>query len=909
MKQFRLCNAVLLVVLLLLLCFRAVAAVLPEVKLVNAPRKVAPDEYFTLFFDVTNNDAFSINPRANLVLPEGWTIVTRKELSEVKPGETKKIFFTLRPSRNARVGTGNITLQIMVDQRVVMEEKVWLEIDQVHKVDIMPVVVPDFLREGTSFTCVYLVQNLGNSIEEIQLSSTQGLISGNQKITLEPYTSYSVKVQYAIPPNLSQKTYLVVDLIALLMGTEERVQKSQLVEAYPNSTRKSDPYLRFPIEVSGIYNAVSNGGQQSTGSQFDIRGQGYLDFSKQHYLDFVLHGPNQINLPQFGSFDQYSITYSNPQFAVSALDYTLQVSNLTEFSRFGRGLQMSYKAGDTELTGFYSQPRFFAGIKSTYGGKLTYRPTEHFDFNLNIISKNMLVGDQLVTTDIASISTNYQKNSLWVETEAAANTALGKTDVGGFLRLYYSPKWFRFSSNLVYAGKDFYGYYTNSTLISNTLYSKITRKLMLGAGQNITKVNQSLDLTIYSTLPYYSNYFGEFSYQFSTRDQLRLNYTYREKEDRAAQKQFNYEESVARYSYFHTGKRLYVWLDGEVGRTRNLLAVGDSMVRTTLQNRFMLNYTFFRDLTLGANVEYLQTNRYSALNRTEEFLFYGANALIRLKDYLSFNLYYRNNYALDELTESRNFLNSELILKLNDRHRLSLRGSYAAFPGENRLEKNWLATARYTLLINAPIKKDKSLGGIYGKLSKVSDEKISGVIVQMGKETTITDESGSFKFNDLVPGEYYVTLRRSSLKVDEIADIPLPLEVNVKANEITDIQIPITRSASVKGIIEVGVPVQVGSQASERKKESLVVKLTNNESTFYTETDASGAFSFGEVRSGEWTISVVKTGAWTNDYTIDADSRQISVVAGKDTQVKFRLTPKERKLHMNGGKTIKIQDK
>ncbi|GAB3165442.1 hypothetical protein GCM10027291_08750 [Telluribacter humicola] len=893
----------------MLLCFGAVAAAPFEIKLVNAPRKVAPDEYFTLFFDVTNNDNFSINPRANLVLPEGWIVVTRKELSEVSPGETKKIFFTLRPSRNARVGTGNITLQILVDQRVVMEEKVWLEIDQVHKVEITPVVVPDFLREGTSFTCVYLVQNLGNTVEEIQLSSTQGLISGSQRITLEPYTSHTVKVQYAIPPNLSQKTYLVVDLNALLVGAEQRVQKSQLVEAYPNSTKKSDPYLRFPIEVSGIYNAVSNNGQQYTGGQFDIRGQGYLDFAKQHYLDFVLHGPNQVNLPQFGSFDQYSIVYTNSQVAVSALDYTLQVSNLTEFSRFGRGLKMSYNTGDIQLTGFYSKPRFFADIKSTYGGVLTYRPTEYLDINLNIVSKNMALRDQLVTTDIASISTNYQKNDLWVETEAAVNTAAGKTDVAGFMRLYYSPKWFRFSSNLVYAGKEFYGYYTNSTLISNSLYSKVTRKIMIGAGQNITKVNQSLDLTIYSTLPYYSNYFGEASYQFNSQNQLRFNYTYREKEDRALQKQFNYKENAARYSYFHTGKRVYVWLDGEVGRTRNLIATEDSAPRTTLQNRLMLNYTFFRNLTLGGNLEYLQTNRFSTQNKTEEFLFYGANAMIRLKDYLSFNLYYRNNYALDELTESRNFLNSELILKLNDRHKLSLRGSYATFPGENRLEKSWLATARYTLLINAPIKKDKSLGGIYGRLSRKSNEKISGVIVQLGKETTITDESGSFKFNDLVPGDYYVTIRRSSLKVDEIADIPLPLEVKVKANEITDLEIPVIKSASVRGIVEVGVAVQAGSQASEKRWEAVVLKLTNNENTFYTETDASGKFSFGEVRSGDWTISVVKTGAWSNDFTIDADYRQVTVVAGEETQVKFMLTPKERKIHMNGGKTIKIQNK
>ena len=74
----------------------------------------------------------------------------------------------------------------------------------------------------------------------------------------------------------------------------------------------------------------------------------------------------------------------------------------------------------------------------------------------------------------------------------------------------------------------------------------------------------------------------------------------------------------------------------------------------------MVGYKTNRDFSTYVFLEKLNTTRYSSVTNNEKFWFYGVNTQLRIKNTLSFNLSYRNNFMPDELYQSQSFFDASV---------------------------------------------------------------------------------------------------------------------------------------------------------------------------------------------------------------------------------------------------------
>ncbi len=269
--------------------------------------------------------------------------------------------------------------------------------------------------------------------------------------------------------------------------------------------------------------------------------------------------------PAAGTYDQYSLNYTyRKRLSVSVGDYVLQLDNLMEFGRFGRGVSVEQQFRKIAYTAFYQKARFYMGQKDALGGKFIFKINESSQLGLHYASKNVVFHNRRFWSHLAGIGSNIRTRELHLETELATGHADHKTDYGAFVRLQVSKKWIGLTSNLIYVGKHFYGYYNNSRLFNNNLGINMTKKLTLGVSTNFSDVNPSLDANLYSVSPKDRSYMMFLSYQADKRNRLFVFYSTAERKDRQEPSEFDYSEDFGNFSYNHNSEKILVILSGPV---------------------------------------------------------------------------------------------------------------------------------------------------------------------------------------------------------------------------------------------------------------------------------------------------------------------------------------------------------
>lgn len=862
-----------------------------KVRVLSSLPKTKPGGHFTLFFEVEN--VGSRKAEASLQLPQNWQVIASRS-SELSSTVSKYIFTVSSPS-SAFAGSYQMAFVIRSGDR--MARKITeAEVVTVRRVEVIPLTSYDYVREGDSLKLEYLVQNLGNHIEKVELRTTTGKIEINEdSLTLYPHKSIRVAVNQKIPETQNSYWEMSNGLFVSLQDSSNATSGFINLPVYSSKNRKSDPYLRYTLEAGAWY-SYFDFNKEGTGSyQYDVKGSGFLDFKRKHYADFIVHGPNQITLPAVGSYDQYSLNYAYKKSTfVSAGDYLLVVNNLMEFGRFGRGLRVEQKIMKTGISLFYNQPRFYTLQKDTYGASFYYRPKETLVFSVDGLSKIARVREKWFETKMLGLTTRFKTPVLSFSTEIAVARTQQKNDFGAFNRLYLHVKKLQISSDLVYAGKNFYGFYHNSWQAVNAVNYTVFKKVSLGVQSNITRLNPSFDIYILNISPYYSSNTVFLNYEPASRHRITVSYNEEAKEDRQTVKQFFFNEKYGRLVYMVNSEKFQLWFENRYGQARNLLAGGDD-IRYTVSARSVLQpqVRVFRWLWVGGFAEYQRNSKFSSGTRLENYYYYGGNMRIVAGRVFNASVSYRNNYAPDEFIQQRSFM--DLTAELNTKHhRLSVMAGRMFLPYYTTTnEGNLFFTVRYTLKLNVPVAKNKNLGSIKGTLTGEPTTRRAGVLVNLHDKKFLTDAEGSFYFNDLPPDKYYLTLDRSTLESGIIPGVKVPFEVSVLPKAASTVSVPLVLSGSISGKILLKSDNRVGDPLPP-----VVLKLTNGSESYITRPNEKGEFSFREILPGKWQIQASVQGN-SGQYEIENAAQEVVVEALQDQKVSFKIQKKERKIYFS----------
>jgi hypothetical protein len=934
-------------ILILLIVFHGISAQNSlSISVLNPPKKIKPGEPFTIFLEVKGVKPFDNKIETTLLLPENWNVLMSKKPSKFKGEQLVKFIFTIAPPSLATKGNYNFGIRVFgkgYDDEV---ENQSIEIEQVRNLEILTFNVPEFVKEGDTLRTEYIVQNNGNTSERIGIKTLRGRIeypksdtlkvdsvSVNNKstkkkkkkskinysdneikvdsVTIEANESLRLNVVQIIPSSEQNSWNVSSDLQLMLKDSILPISKTVSIPVFSNKNKKSDPYLRFPIDIGAWYSNFKIGDKRIDGFQYDIRGRGDLDFNKKHHLDFIIHGPNRFNVPAVGSYDQYSLEYMYKQRSkITVGDYSLRVSNLLELGRFGRGLRFDQSTKKIDFSVFYIQPRFYPNQRDTYGGTFTLKPSEKFNISLNYMSKVLLDNAQTeFNAQFYSIFTRIITKRFILENEVSNSQAIGISDYGIYNRINLKIGRFQVNNDFVYTGKNFFGFYRDSYLLINSINYFLSRKVSLNFINNTTRLNPSLDLTVFNSSPFSQSNLLALNYQISPTNRTFLSYEMREREDRSPRKIFHFTEQFGRLAYYVNSKKLNLWYDVRYGTSQNLLIKTDSTANTRLfQTLIVPQVKVLPWLWIGGYFDYARTSKFSDDNTLRNYFYYGGSTRINLGKTFNASVNFRNNYAPDELVERRTFIDVNASLRLGN-HEISILGGKAFIPNAQFMNQDTeFYTIKYAFRINAPIARNKKLSSIKGKiLGMGNDFNPKGIIVQMGDKQFMTDASGNFQFNDLMPDRYYVNLVKSSIDRGIVSTVKSPMEVIVRADTTYKIEIPLTKTGAIIGKIDFIKSEGVGVSDITKQKPLVLVKLFNEKENLITKVNLKDEFSFKEIKPGKWKVLAWIPGK-SDQYNVSNSDQFIDLEANQNKEILIKVSTNERKINFSN-KTHQLSNK
>ena len=869
------------------------------VTLSNSPGKVVPGGHFTLFFNVKSASVLPDSLHETIVLPEKWSLLSRRKPEIITGQKERRYIFVVGTPMECSAGEFMIYFKINSGPGQI-NTPVSVAIQEIRKIEIFTVSQPEFVKEGDTLRVVYLVQNSGNKTEKFAVKTNRGNIEDfKDSLTLAPNSKLNLAVSQIIPFTENNAWQSSSDLTVSMTGKEAPVYQVVTVPVFSSKIKKIDPYFRFPVEAGGSYLSYKYGNKTMAAYQYSVTGMGFLDSKSKHYIDFTIRGPNQFVFPAIGGYDQYSLNYTyKKKTFVSVGDYVLQLNNLMEFGRFGRGARLEQQFKKTGYIVFFQKARFYINQKESVGGKFIYKIGESSNVALSYASKNVVYRNEAFWSNLLGISSMINTKAVQLETELVAGNARGKTDYGAFLRYQFVKSRINMAGNLIYAGKNFYGFYNNSLLINNNIGFNITRKLTLGVTVNFSNVNPSLDANFYSVSPKDRSYMTFMSYQLNKKNRFFIFYSTQEREDKQKPAEFHYAENFGNVSYNYNSDKFSLFYQGRYGYSRNQLIQDNTGKKQSFSNLVQPSVRLFSWIWVGGYLEHQHTSKFSSADIIEDLFFYGGNARINIKRNLYASFLYRNNYAPDELYEKRSYMDASLLLDLK-RHRFTMTGGRSFVPNIQNSNQNTLFfNLKYALKLNIPLSRKKNIGRVRGKLTGFGFPK-SGNLIQLGSHKFLTDSTGKFSFEGIAPDQYYLSITQNSSKEDGVVpDIKIPMFLDIKADSLKEIEIPFTRTGSVTGKIEFVKSKSSGLSSVLNQRPTILVKLANETTSFLTELNEKDEFSFKEMKPGSWTLSAFIPGN-QDRFLIDEGQKQLDIEIDKTMNIVFKIRPNEKRIHFS----------
>lgn len=870
-----------------------------EISVIKMPEAFIPGTPNVVLFAISNNSDKSCTPKVNLKLPKGWTIITQPFVGKIEAGQTKRVLFTISVPNSAASGAEQLLVQVVESEVISAQKQVEIYVKEIHTIDLKVIKKPSYLREGKDFTCEYLLSNKGNVDEEVQLISRKGIILGKTNLFIKRDSSLVVKVNQKIPL-LDQPQILVNDVSVFISKADTTYSKNVPITVYPNQSKKQNIHQKYPIEASFMYNSIQNTIEKLNVFQYDIRGKGFIDRAEKHALEIIVKGTDKAHIDRFETINKHLLIYKHKATIVHLGDFTIGVSRLLENVRFGRGIIYNQQFGKFNSTTFYNKLLFFPEIKDQIGSTISFQPNRKYTFKLNNLKRNYL--DKNNDSFASSFVANFTNNNLLIKSEYAISTQNNKNGFGTFANLLYKKPKLHVTGDFVYTSADFEGYYNNSLFVFGGVNVQLNSNFSWSSNIYYSYINPKADLVIAQPFPFFQNYSTSLRFSKNKNQNHKVTLGYRNNQDRSDLQKFNYKENSLRYGYEYKQSTFNMQFASALAATENTLATARTKKGISFQSTLTANFSPFKLFKFGASLDYSKTNRYT--NKSLEYFFYGAHLNYSTSEKVQLNFSYRNNLPLEELYKTNSFFNLDLKYKINAKHSLDFSSRYSSPAGSS--EKNLFVSMKFNIALDIPLYKNKNLGNLYGKIDAFDAKDKEGVIVNLNNLSTISDENGIFKFNDLLPKEYYLTLDQSSYDSNLISDKPLPLKKVIEAKKTDTISVVLIKPSKIKGTVLYKKSDQLQSNEFSNNLPNLLLKLEKGTDVFYTIINEKGEYSFSEIRPGDWTVSIIKKGL-EQKFVFQNSIRQFHLVSGEELTVDFIVEDKVRKTNFSSKKlNIKV---
>lgn len=853
----------------------------------------------TVVLNATNLTKDTLKIVLDLNIPSPFRALLFNKKITLYPKDTKPILIPISVPRSAEAGSYNMTFGLKLDGNIIAQEKATFQVLKRTNIRVELIEKPSYARTIDTIKSRFIVVNQGNSREQISLYSANGVIQQERSLSIPPDSTIYVDLYITNDKKSVVVKDQLIDLFCNIAGVGQAVGDQEVIKVYPIKTMKIDPFFRFPVTANvNYFTQNSNGEYYNSTYQFEIAGNGALDVESKHKLNFSYRGPGAVRITRLGNFSQKFIGYSSKKTQLFIGEKSFGLSELTENFRFGTGIDFATHIDSAfQIGAYYNRPIFQPEIQQQFGSFISYYTKKKHNIRLNSLNNYLREGPVVNLTSVQVDFTDYKD---WrFKAEASRSFSQGKDGSAITYNTNVNGEKLRFSSSGLYADKNFQGYYNNSLYASANLGYNL-KSIGFQINGNYNNANPNLD-TVFSVAPitFYTSggVIGRIRRSFT----MQVMAVYREKTDRLASKNFDYTEKRARVTMSFKRKKFSSRFLAEAGNTTNKLSTG---VETNfgydaqLQFSYRPKYNFW----VSAFSQYLKNNRFTTTS--ENYLLYGVDANLRLKDKFNFSVEYQNNYLIEDLFNDRNLLNMRLGLDISKSQTIGAMANYGILH-QAPIRRDWYLSANYIMRLGVPMTRTKSLGTVEGQLENKGVESVENVVLILDGQLVTTDEAGNFTFNNVTPGKHQLIIDKATIGVRDVPDMKLPIEIDVYGEMTQTINIPMTKSAKVVGKISLEKVRMLRSSQAEVKFPSVVVEAYLDGESFLTRADMDGNFVFGSLRPGNWKFRMVPT-YWKEDFIIKIPYLMQELAAGDEVQIEMTLTPKVSQVKFLNTKKLKI---
>jgi len=802
-----------------------------------------PGKIVTAVFRVVNNSDDAVKSTANVILPAGWRIISqeRDALLEKNQTEVRLISFQIPLATPA----GEYHMNYMVYEKNNMSHLdsagVDIHVKPLQNIELQVLDEPDYAISEESYHFSAIVANKSNVADSviISFSNSQHYAFSIQpeRFFLAPGESRKVMIMVQTENHLRYKIRHRYTVIARFT-TSDDVYSAHAghIDILPRMTGENDRYHRLPIQAA-IRQVVDQKEKMLFGTQVDIKGAGTLDDAGRRNVRFRLMGPDIYDKSSLAEHDEYYVTYWTDRFFLQAGDLTYSLSPLTEFYRYGRGVEGRIHLNKLSAGAFYQKPRWSRQTRDEAAVFLKYAANDRCWMKLNYLRK-VLPGHP---GTVMSLEGQWRPSgSHDIEYEVALGNQAGKHTGSYRAKMEGAYSRVNYHMDYIHADAGFPGYYRDTEYLSARVAVTLTKRLAFSTSMARQRKNFELDTTDYAA-PYARTARLGIHYKLGRMTSLHMDWLNRDREDRLPQHKFDYQENAWRIRARHQFFPFSIAASAEFGMTDNRI-----LKKNSRMDRYSTNiyYAPSKCTRISGYVNYDRSNRYEG--DIKNTLIAGVNMNLRFLDRTSFYLRYQSSHHIEDYYQDRNYLECSLTHVFSNRHQLILLGRYGLI--RHSLDKEEKAvSAEYSVPLSIPVSKKKSVGVVKGQILDIrSMRPLQDILVRINGSTAVTDVNGSYIFPALKPGSYHLRIDKTTLDFGKIPALVLPLQVDIRGGEEYMFDIGVTESARFSGRIMVYRVVNDSSDHFSRDE------MQNHLDEFYVAADGNGnQQSNGSVTNGK----------------------------------------------------------
>ena len=750
---------------------------------------------------------------------------------------------------------------------------------------------PSYILSGEDIPITYELQNLSNLAVKVKATFVNGSENETKMIELPKDSSLVIKKNYKTEKKVSGFSSQSIFFIAQIEGMPETESSVYTpIDIFPSEYIKFDKFERFPVTVSTVAAMSNRAGELLYSGMYDILGMGALGKNADNSLEFHVRGPNRSGNPLFGMNDEYYLKYKSPKFSLNVGDYSFGLSELTESSRSGKGIEMSTTFKKITVGGYYNIPRYYPLITSVYAlsGSFQFNPKN--SLSAGFLSK---VDTLNKTNTLYSISGGFSPFS-WISSESEIAFEKNESHLAKAFKTSLQLNISKLNTHFVYlyADPDFQGFVKNSSRF-NFGSSLQLKKITFSVNYDMNSTNFALD-TLYSNMPISKSISANASYRVNQQNTLNLSYNDISLTDRSTKKLFDYTRRGARAILQNRLGSLTLSLLGDVGQMNNRLDTMGNGNTIAYNGTFAGYYLFKKKFTASFFASY-QGGAEKNTSGNNQF-YYGGGFSANLNS-INASLQYTSNYEWKYYTSDRSLLSMILGAHINPKNELSLTANYNLM--KNTLnQKEYNIQLRYIHKLNMPIGRKRDLGGVSGKILNHGIPKVEDIRLNLNGILTMSDKEGNYRFPVVPVGTHILAVDASSLGIHTMVESTGPLQVKVEPGRILEYNIPMTTTGSISGRLVVQEDErsnQKGFIAVKETIEKLIVEVSNENQLLRVYTDKNGNFNFDDLLPGKWQVKVYPNGL-PQGYNLVTSIFNIELTYGKHEFIEVMIQKKARQI-------------